>query len=484
MTYFIKTLGSMTDEQKKEIEKIKKKNKIKVTIKKFIQLILFFLFLSLIYKFLLYTDNFLCDLIKLKSIHFNDNYFEIVNNMFGIQATLATLTIAFISIFSGFIKDKIYGIYITNYIFNNENGIGIYKLSIILILFTFAYFIFLIKSAYIICLLIFFLTLILIIYIMKRILILMSNYEEIEEDIKKYINELIKKSAHSLDYKGIEDNSIEYILEKKPELKKIYRKIDKLICDLYKDTIEKINNNDFNGYQKNIILFNYIINDFNCNDMNALRKDLLVTLMQRVDELTNILIRNKKIFFALDLLETQSLKLKFAIQDKNLSNTTKQDLLDSFDITYFLKKICTNIKDYSYYNSSLLYRIEDLLYNCQNLYIMFIEINILTENYEKEKIIFENGNLYNLYINSIKNNRYFKDFEKDEALKRIKDYEKDYMKDNTHWGNYLNYSSIEFIRKCLCEREENKKNENYDKINEELKNIKEELKDIILNSLN
>lgn len=473
---FIKPLESSDSEKEKKYKKKEKKERIKSIVEKILWFIL--VLLSLISVFYLFSkiDVILVGTIKKLDIKYNTNYFEIVNNLFAIQATLATLTIAFISIFSGIIKDKVYGFPITKYILKIKNGkFNIYNLSILLLMLTIYFFAFLVNTSYIVCCMIFIFSILIILHILKTCFYLMSEYEEIEDKLFVYINKLIC-SSKKLCYKKSKEKELRYILEEKYKIKKQYKRMESAICELHNDTIEKINDKDFNNYVKNLKLLKYCLIDYDYLDMNAVQKDILLTLIQRVNSIIYTLIENKNFSLAYEFIFIINEKSQFGVQQE-ISDNTKNDILKFFDSYYYIEELANCINNNIIYDFSMVEILGNLIFNYQYYQILYIEMHILNECYNSEEFFNKIMNLFIKYYEAIKNNKNFTGKQKQEALDSLKKYHNEYQKQNSKWGHYLNYDMYLFLKEGIGKDKIKIDKETilYKKMDNELNNIKKKI---------
>lgn len=443
---FIKFRGVIDEEKEEKYKRLNKKRKIKKICSNILKSIMGMVILCILFFGLVELDSIICKVINNFNLMYNDNYFDICNTIFGIQSTITTLTIAFVSIFSGMIKEKIYGIYITEYIMKIKNKkLNIYNLSMLLFVLSLIYFGLLTECAYIMCCFIFVISTVSIMYIMRVVFNIVVDYDIITQEVEHYIMGLLVDSVSNINYDGNEDN-IRYILEENIDIKDLHSKSEKILNNLYNDTIEKINIDDYNNYSQNVKIIERIFFKYNCANMNLIQKDIFETIMQTYDALIDIFINRQKYQLAVGMLEYISDKIQFGIQRPTMKIEGKQHFIDFLNIDEYILRLCNCLEKQYSYNDRLTHSIINLIKNKQFYYLIYMDINISKEEYDCDFVFNSISKLLGAYILCVKGNKYWTDKEKEKALRCVSEYNDTYMKNGSFWGIFLDYYSYLFVK--------------------------------------
>ncbi|TDM50435.1 hypothetical protein ETI06_00215 [Macrococcoides goetzii] len=206
---------------------------------------------------------------------------SLLNTLFQVQATLATLSLPIISLLIIFFNQRLFGVDILEYTFKNRNKyrLNLNEKAISLLIFVLIEYYFVATINIQGSLIVLFLTIFEIISILYFTLEIFTNSEKLKKDIRQHVKKILSK--------GMASNHIDF---------------NKFSNQLYSDTRKRIIENDIT-FQENLDLYTNILIVNNC-DYN---KENYYRIQKEINNIVKLLIDNdlfeEAVFFIRDLYQ-------------------------------------------------------------------------------------------------------------------------------------------------------------------------------------
>lgn len=444
---FIRIGASVTDNDQKKLNDLRKQNKRKRKVASAIQLSLFLISGVLFIILLVFLFDYI-----LTNIFALDSFLSRIdtNSFMQVQATVVTLSIAVVSLITELIQKRVCGIFISKYVMftkgNIRSNFNLIRISFILVIANCILVLFNFKFTSIFIVLI---SIVMILMIIENTLQIFKNPNILDQEIEGFFLERIKLNCQKVNQIKEYDESvwIDLLLEENPSIIKPHQEVDQLLSDWYHNIITKSNEKSFNDYAPSVDVIYKVYYSLDLLNANIITYYSLDLFSQYRNQVYSILIDSQQydlVFKSIDL--TSGFIDNFYFNDnEEKSNLSK--LAYYFDCFYYINRLASDLETSYRLKRNYIYNLMSCIMN----YSRHISISIYARINESE-ILPDNirillPTLFRTLFMSVYKNRLFSHDEKHDvydiyrsylAYREGKEFKKtDYVING--WQSFLNY---------------------------------------------